>query len=1322
MASVILNVVGTALGGPIGGAIGAIIGAAIDSQIVRAITPNQTQRIEGPRLNDVKVTTSTEGMVIPRVYGTMRVGGNIVWATDFREEVRTTTQRTGGGKGGGGGGATTVTTEYFYYCSFAVALCEGPIAAIGRIWADGKPFDVPGAVYRVYRGTEDQGRDPLIASMMGADNTPAYRGTAYVVFDNLPLEKFGNRIPQLSFEVFRPLDDPESAEQLVKSVTMIPSAGEFVYATEPIVRREVNALSGMFVRDVSENVHSTDGRPDFTVSLDQLAAIAPNLQSVALVVSWFGTDLRCGQCLIVPGVETAEKITYPKAWTVNGIDRSNAHVVSQYQGGPAYGGTPADFAVVQAIQALKAHGLRVTFYPFVLMDIPHGNSLPNPYSDNAAASGQPAYPWRGRITCSPAPGYAGSPDKTASAAAQVNAFFGNAQPSHFLVSGTNIGWVGPAGDWGFRRMILHYAHLCAAAGGVDAFLIGSELRGLTHVRSSASAYPTVSALQSLASAVRSVLGGSTKISYAADWSEYFGHHPQDGSGDVYFHLDPLWADSNIDFVGIDNYMPLSDWRDGFSHADAVAGWRSIYDRDYLESNIEGGEGFDWYYANPYDRDAQNRTPITDGAGKPWEFRYKDIRSWWSNQHFNRPGGIESGSPTAWVPQSKPIRFTEAGCPAIDKGTNQPNVFVDPKSSESNLPYYSRGARDDFIQRRYIEALYHYWSANNPTSSAYGGPMIELGELSIWTWDARPYPAFPARSDVWGDTENWRLGHWLNGRLGSSGLGALVRELCRRGGMADAHIDVAQLAATVPGYLIEAIESPRGSIEPLARFYGFDAVESDGAIRFIPRGLAPVVTIAPSELVAAQRRENDDIEFTRSQETELPLALKWRLIQAGEEYKGMTVEARRITVDTARIRSENFSIATAGAEADTRCRRALFESWIEREQAKFALPPSRIALDPADVVLIEHDGRLLEVRIGIIADTDARTIDAVRTDAVLYGARPGAERTPSVPAPIIYGLPTVALMDLPLINGDVPAHRPYIAVHSSPWYGRAAVYRSVTQDGFTLLDTVDVPSRIGVLAFDFYASGAAARNFDLGNELYIDLISGTLQSVTDIELFAGANTAAIESAPGVWEIVQFGEAELIDTNRYRCRRLLRGQLGTEGAMGNPAPAGSRVVILDSTVTPLSIAEADVGIAFNWRIGPASLAPDVDSYAAAQFAPAAIGLRPYAVGHVSQPYKFARQAGDLTISWVRRTRSPAGDNWAAAEAPLFEDSEAYAIEILDGAIIKRTLTANTAAVIYTGAQQIADWGALLGPGDTLDIAIYQLSAVFGRGAPKTARLFF
>jgi hypothetical protein len=125
-----------------------------------------------------------------------------------------------------------------------------------------------------------------------------------------------------------------------------------------------------------------------------------------------------------------------------------------------------------------------------------------------------------------------------------------------------------------------------------------------------------------------------------------------------------------------------------------------------------------------------RTPIADGAaGKPWVFRYKDLRASWENQHINRPGGVESATPTAWVPQSKPIWFTELSCPAVDRGTNQPNVFFDPKSSESFLPYFSRGWRDDAIQRAYLEATYLWWGepANNPVSSVYGQRMVRVPE-------------------------------------------------------------------------------------------------------------------------------------------------------------------------------------------------------------------------------------------------------------------------------------------------------------------------------------------------------------------------------------------------------------------------------------------------------------------------------------------------------------------------------------------------------------------------------------------------------------------
>lgn len=1307
MASVVLSVVGGAVGGPIGAAIGSVVGAYIDSRLVAALTPDQ--KIEGQRLSDIKVTSATEGITIPRVYGRMRMGGNIIWATDFREEKHTSDS--GGGKGGGGG---VETTEYLYFASFAVAICEGSIAGIGRIWADGKPFKVKNAVYRIHKGTETQVPDSLIESKMGAGNAPAYRGVAYIVFDDLPLKDFGNRIPQLSFEVFRHIDDPDSAEEITRAVNLIPGAGEFVYATEKILKSS-NGVSS------AENVNSSDEQPDILVALDNLETNAPNVESVSLVAAWFGTDLRCGQCQIKPGVETATKTTTPKSWSVNGVTRSAAYLVSTLPdtGAPAFGGAPADFSIVQAIQELKARGNRVTFYPFLLMDVPEGNTLPDPWSDNAGTIGQPKYPWRGRITCSPAAGYAGTVDKTAAASSQVDAFFGNAQSSDFSVSGTTVTWTG-GNDWGYRRMVLHYAKLCAAAGGVDAFLIGSELRGLTQIRSDASTYPAVAKLKTLAADVGAILGSGTKVGYAADWSEYFGHHPQDGSGDIYFNLDPLWSDGNIDFVGIDNYMPLADWREGFSHADALAGWKSIYSRSYLESNIEGGEGFDWFYASQADRDAQTRTPITDGAyGKPWVFRFKDIRAWWTNAHHDRPGGVESGSATAWVPKSKPVHFTEAGCPAVDKGANQPNVFVDPKSSESLLPYYSLGNRDDAIQRRYIEALYHYWNNNNPTGGMYGGPMLAMGELAIWCWDARPYPAFPGRSDIWGDYANWQFGHWLSGRLGDSGLAALVRELCERGGLAETEVDVSQLSATVPGYKTEAIESARSSIEPLARFYGFDAIESDGVIRFVPRGQAPIATITPDDLVAA-RREDEDIEFVRGQETELPRAIKWRLTRPDKKYETLTVEARRISVDTARIHSEAFPIVASGAEADMRCRRALMETWVQRETAKFQLPPSRLALDPADVVLIENDGRQLEFRLASVADQDARMIDALRTDAVIYGARPGPERDVSLPPPTVYGPPVLAMMDLPIIDEDVPDYRPFAAIYASPWYGQAAVWKSPTLDGFALLDTIGRPARMGSLAFAFY--GGPSSRFDHGNALYVDLLSGTLASITDLELFAGSNTLAVEAAAGFWEIVQFANAELVSAGRYKLTRLLRGQRGTEGAIGNPAPAGARVVVLDADIAPLSIGSADLGIAYNWLVGPASENTTDISYAQVAFTPRAVGRRPYSVAHISQPWKFARTPGDLTISWKRRTRAPEGDSWDAIEVPLFEDSEAYELEILDGSTVKRTLTSNTTSALYTGAQQTADWGAPLGPGDSLLVEIYQVTTQFGRGAPKLETLYF
>jgi hypothetical protein len=375
MATLVLGAAGAAIGGSIGGAIlgvsaatiggfvGSTIGSVVDSWIVSSLAP--TQRIEGPRLDSLRITSSTEGAVIPRLYGRMRMGGNIIWATDFREETKTTTQ--GGGKGGGGGGKVK-TTEYLYYASFAVALCEGPITGIGRIWADGKPMDLSGVTWRWYPGDEAQTADPFIAAKMGAANTPAYRGTAYLVFEELALSTYGNRLPQLSFEVFRPLADPDTAEGLTRAVTMIPASGEFTYATQAIRKTDGGAT-------VPENLNALADSTDMVEALDRLQAMAPAVESVSLVVAWFGTTCARDLHQVRPGVEVSAKSTTPVSWSVNGVNRAGAFLVSRDdQDRPVYGGTPSDFAVVQAIQEMKARGLRVTFYPFILMDVPPGNT------------------------------------------------------------------------------------------------------------------------------------------------------------------------------------------------------------------------------------------------------------------------------------------------------------------------------------------------------------------------------------------------------------------------------------------------------------------------------------------------------------------------------------------------------------------------------------------------------------------------------------------------------------------------------------------------------------------------------------------------------------------------------------------------------------------------------------------------------------------------------------------------------------------------------------------------------------------------------------
>lgn len=191
MATLVLTVVGGIVGGPVGAALGAAIGQQVDAEIFKP------KGREGPRLADLKVQASTYGQQIPKLFGTMRVAGSVIWATDLIERRN----KRGGGKG------RPSTTEYSYAVSLAVALSSRSIGAIRRIWADGNLLRGSSGsfqercTFRWYDGSEDQAVDPLIASAVGAASASAFRGLSYVVFEDLELGAFGNRIPSLTFEI-----------------------------------------------------------------------------------------------------------------------------------------------------------------------------------------------------------------------------------------------------------------------------------------------------------------------------------------------------------------------------------------------------------------------------------------------------------------------------------------------------------------------------------------------------------------------------------------------------------------------------------------------------------------------------------------------------------------------------------------------------------------------------------------------------------------------------------------------------------------------------------------------------------------------------------------------------------------------------------------------------------------------------------------------------------------------------------------------------------------------------------------------------------------
>lgn len=1300
MAQLILTTVGTAVGGAIGGPLGAAIGGAIGSAIGAPIDQQifgSTQKFnqEGPRLQATQVFVSSEGVSIVRGYGRFRTAGNLIWASRFREEVVTETTRSGG-KGGSKPKTETTTTTYNYFANFAVGLCEGEIQGIGRVWADGKLINLSDFNHRIHRGTETQTPDSLITTKEGAGNVPAYRGLAYIVFEDFQINQFGNRLPQLNFEVIRPLSTSDN-NTLVNGVTLLPGDNEFGYddtVVERILisnRTDIDPLRGdrIFSRKI-ENNRVRSNTSDFQVAMDQLTETLPNLSMVNISVPWFVRDTRIAQTSLRPQVEIKNKRTDPTSWRVAGQARDSSVVLAStlFDGRPAFGGTPNDVSLYRAIRNLKNRGFNVMITPIIRVDTP-------PYADRKEIHSQT--------------------DGTAQVNTEINNFVGTAVASQFSGSGGTVNYSG-ANPWTYRRFVLHYAELCRQAGGVNYFCVGSGLTRLTQAQDQNGAYPFVQALRNLTFQVNQLLP-LTQIGYAADWQEYGAHI--DSSNNVKFPLDFLWTHPDIDFVGINHYAPLSDWRDGTGHLDYGSGnstfgnprAESIYDIDYLKGQIEGGEYYNYLYNTEADRLSQTRTAINDNIhGENWIFGAKRIREWWQSAHHPRTNGVRSSTPTAWVPQSKPIVFTEFGCSAIDRGTNQPDQFFDPKKTDDGIPHFSSASRDDEIQFQYLKAMIEYWSdaANNPISNVYLRSMIDTNRLMTWGYDVRPWPTFPIDGDTWPDQANWEKGPWISGRIDSIFLPDLLNKIAEDYDIS-ATTDFTRAYGSCDGFVIEAKTSFRSSIEPLASLFLFSIIESGNVLKAVTeREVRSLKDLTLRDIADSQE---EPIMLTRIQETEIPAGFSLRYSDTMGEYQISSVDQQREVIQSTGIPQIDAPIVIDTIRAQQIVDRLLYSAWAKRTTSEFGVLPEFLFLEPGDVVTIKDSGFDIALRLESVSDGTFRKITAKSFDLSIFEGGVGGSRSQGVlvdtaSSPILF-----EIMDLPVLAVNDQAHQPYVIGFSDPW-PLANVYKSITTSNFTLDTTLVKPTIMGETRSTLNAGQPDL--WDNANTVDVEIFSGELSTLDDDSVLDGNNTIAIETGTASWEILQFVNAVLISPGTYRLSRLLRGQLGTEDNIKASLASGATVVLIDDRPQQLNIGLDDVRRSFNFRYGPANKDLGDATYRTISQASTGRGIRPFSPVHI----KGTPSGGNMTISWIRRTRL-GGDSWEYfQDVPLSEDFERYEIDISpvgSNTVVRTLIVTDTTEVVYTAAQRTSD--NLTGD---FDVVIYQISSLGGRGIPRRATI--
>lgn len=531
------------------------------------------------------------------------------------------------------------------------------------------------------------------------------------------------------------------------------------------------------------------------------------------------------------------------------------------------------------------------------------------------------------------------------------------------------------------------------------------------------------------------------------------------------------------------------------------------------------------------------------------------------------------------------------------------------------------------------------------------------------------------------------------------LRSIVEDVTEKCGLTVAtDIDATALDQTVLGFSWTQ-GTGKQILEALLEGHASFVRPHDFKLEFKKRGGAGSGSIPVEDMGAgAGQASTPRYKVSRTLDTDLPRRAALTFADPAIDQQPNTAISQRNAAATDGVREISLDLSTLALEADDA--RPMVDAWLRRtwynaEGYELAVTRAYTALEPGDHKLLDFDGQsktaeLLKITFGangVLPTEWRRDLATVHVTPT----QPGAPADGVTPPPmLIFGLSRGFVLDIPLVQDADNGTNPILYFAAGPyttdgaWPG-AQVYESPDGSAYSSFASVPAASIVTWGYANGALSDALSTVWDRNHTVSVTVKSGSLTSASEAAIDANPrlNQALLGS-----EILQFATATLVSSDSsgkvYTLSGFKRGRRGTEVFTGSHA-SGEQFVLLDQ-LGDEDLGAGDIGDTLYFKV--ATQGRDISSAPASSLTYAANSHKPYAPAH----FKATRNTGtgDWTFTWRRRSRI--GYRWTGASTvPLGEATEAYEVDIYNGASVVRTISASSQTATYTNAQQVTDFGS-------------------------------